>query len=141
MVNLDKWAVNESLLQAYRSTFISSQSFLLAVGAILSGKSGVLLCLLGAVALLVVWFIWYPVVRARHLVVDYYKGLANLPAGVTVQCTESEYVHDTVLRAAANKAFGFSTNWRTTRKKLDLGMPLLFTLVWIALLVHEAYGS
>ena len=43
MDSLDRWAINETLLQSYRATFISSQSFLLAVGATFAGKNAVLL--------------------------------------------------------------------------------------------------
>ncbi len=32
---MTRWSVNESLLQSHRSIFISSQTFLIAVGAIL----------------------------------------------------------------------------------------------------------
>ena len=136
-MHINKWAINESLLQAHRSTFISSQSFLLAVGALVSGKSAALLYLLGAIGLCVIWFIWFPVVRARHRIVDYYKGLTNLPAGAAVQCSEEQYVNDARLRKEANDVFGFKTNWRTTRLKLDLFMPFLFSLVWIGLVVRE----
>lgn len=37
------WSINESLLQSYRSIFISSQSFLLAVGGIVVDKSTIVL--------------------------------------------------------------------------------------------------
>lgn len=51
--------------------FHFSQSFLLAVGAIVSGKSGVVLYATAAISLVMIWAIWFPVVRSRHLIVDY----------------------------------------------------------------------
>ena len=139
MNNLDKWAVNESLLQAYRSTFISSQSFLLAVGAILTGKSPVLVYLTAIVSVIVIWYIWFPVVRARHRVVDFHKfsaGISDVQRAAL--CSEHDYIHSCDLRRAANAVFGVKTNWRTTRVKLDIGLPVLFSLVWLALVVYEA---
>ena len=142
MDTLDKWAVNESLLQAYRGTFISSQSFLLAVGAIVSGKSPSLLYFTGAVGLLVIWYIWFPVVRARHRIVDYYKYSAALNAtDLLTLCSEDDYVKLSDRRAEANALFKLETNWRITRRKMDIGMPVLFSVVWLALVVHEVCGS
>ncbi len=142
MQTYDKWAINESLLQAYRSTFISSQSFLLAVGAIVSGKSSVLVYLTAAVGLLAIWAIWFPVVTSRHRIVDYHKYSARLDASqLETLCSEHEYVHDRVRRARANALFKLGTNWRTTRVKIDLGMPLLFSIVWVALVAYEVFGA
>jgi len=39
MTDMEKWSINESLLQSYRSIFISSQSFPLAVGVPCSPKT------------------------------------------------------------------------------------------------------
>lgn len=138
-MNIDKWAINESLLQAYRSTFVSSQSFLLAVGAIFSGKSHVLVYITVAVGLAVTWLIWFPVVRARHRIVDYYKFGHELTSAERSQiCSEHDYVHDRAKRDQTNISFNIKTNWRKTRLKLDFGMPALFSIVWIALMINEA---
>lgn len=142
MEHIDRWAINESLLQAYRSTFISSQSFLLAVGAIYTGKSHSLVYITAAVGFSVIWFIWFPVVRARHRIVDYYKYSAGLNAEeISLVCTEHEYVHVGARRASANAIFKIKTNWRRTRLKLDMGMPILFSIVWLGMVMHEAGGA
>lgn len=121
---MNRWAINETLLQSYRSTFISSQSFLLAVGAIVTGKSGVLVYLTAMVGMLVIWFVWFPVVRARHKIVDYYKYSAALDAkSLSRICSEHEYVHDVDRRREANALLGVSTHWRETRVKVDVGSP------------------
>ncbi len=138
MADLDRWSINESLLQSYRSIFMTSQSFLLAVGAIVSGKSLVVFLAMFAVGLLAIWVVWFPVVRARHRIVDYYKFRDSLSQSVQSEvCSEKEYVHDANLRRKANELFGIKTNWRPTRRKMDLLMPLLFSFVWGVLLAYE----
>ena len=142
MAAVDRWAINESLLQSYRATFISTQSFLLAVGAVLSGKSAVLVYLAALIGVIVIWAVWFPVVRARHRIVDYYKYSSGLtPEQASTLCTEREYVHDVALRARANETFGLRTNWRSTRVKLDAWLPVLFSAMWLALVVHECLSG
>lgn len=137
---IDKWAINESLLQAYRSTFISSQSFFLAVGAITLDSNPVLVYVTAAVGLFVIWFVWFPVVRARHRIVDFYKYSSALkPEDISALCSEDDYVKNAALRAKANRLFKLDTNWRKTRMKLDIGMPVLFSVVWLALLISTAW--
>jgi hypothetical protein len=139
VANIDKWAINESLLQAYRSTFISSQSFFLAVGAITLNSNAVLVYLTAAVGMFVIWFVWFPVVRARHRIVDYYKFSSDLSEAERPNlCSEDEYVQNLAKRTRANELFKLKTNWRRTRIKLDIGMPVLFTIVWMALVISKA---
>ena len=142
MADLDKWSINESLLQSYRSIFISSQSFLLAVGAIVSGKDINVLLATASISLLMIWAIWFPVVRARHRIVDYYKYSASLEEPQKSKlCSEKEYVHNCKLRKKANEVFGIKTNWRPTRVKLDLLTPLLFSEVWLVLVLYEIFHA
>lgn len=139
MADTEKWSINETLLQSYRSIFISSQSFLLAVGAIVSGKSPMVLYVVAAISLLMIWAIWFPVVRARHRIVDYYKYGAVLSESKRSElCSEKQYVHDYELRKKANELLGIRSNWRSTRKKLDLLTPALISSVWLVLVVYEA---
>ena len=136
-VNMEeRYTVNETLLQSYRTIFISSQSFLLAVGAIVAGKNPGVLFITAVLSLVMIWFIWFPVVRARHRIVDYYKIYKMLSATDIERLSENEYVHDHILRAKANKLFGI-TNWRETRIKIDIMIPVLFSLIWIVLFLSE----
>lgn len=138
MADTEKWSINETLLQSYRSIFISSQSVLLAVGAIVSSKSPMVLYLIAAISLLMIWVIWFPVVRARHRIVDYNKFRNELSESERSElCSEKQYVHDYTLRKKANERLGIMTNWRSTRKKLDILMPALISLVWLVLVVNE----
>lgn len=135
MTDQERWKANEALLQSYRSIFISSESFLLAVGAIVVEKSLAVLLAVAVVSLFMIWAIWFPVVRARHLIVDYYK-YRSLKGPPDDLCTEDEYVHKRTLRRAANRLLGIRTNWRPTRWKIDLLLPILFSVVWITLIIY-----
>src|SRR5512139_2424153 len=139
MGDMERWSINETLLQSYRSIFIPSQSFMLAVGAIVSAKSPMVLYVTAVISLLMIWAIWFPVVRSRHRIVDYYKYRVTLPETKRSElCSEKQYVHNDELRKKANVLFGIESNWRSTRKRLDLLTPALVTSVWVALVVYEA---
>jgi hypothetical protein len=94
------------------------------------------------VGILVTWFIWFPVVRARHRIVDYHKYSTNLEPEVLGRlCSEHDYVHDAKLRYQANRLFGITTNWRKTRLMMDIGLPVLFSAIWVALVAYECSGA
>ncbi len=139
MADTERWRINESLLQSYRSLFISSQSFLLSVGAIIADKSTLAVSVVAVLSLFMIWVIWFPMVRARHLIVDYYKYGVSIPHPKPAEvCSEDQYVHDPDLRKKANEAFGINTNWRSTRVKLDFITPVIFTAIWVVLVIHDA---
>ena len=140
MQNSEKYQSNEDLLQSYRSIFISSESFLLAVGAIFLEKSLLLLIITSTIGLIMIWCLWFPIVRARHLIVDYYKYQAQTTANNELICSMKDYVHNRKLRKETNRILGISTNWRETRKKVDLYIPILFSIVWVSLIVAEVWG-
>ena len=73
MANETKWAVYEANVQSYRSNMLSSQSFLLAVGAILFDKPWHLIVCVAIIAFLQIWYIWFRVIYSRLKIVDYYK--------------------------------------------------------------------
>jgi hypothetical protein len=52
-------------------------------------------------------------------------------------CSEHDYVHDSALRANANRLLGVAKNWRETRLKMDVALPVLFSAIWLAFVVHE----
>lgn len=135
MNDQDKWSINESSLQSYRSIFISSESFMIAVGAILLDKNFTVLVAIAVVSVLMIWGIWVPVVRSRHLIVDYYKYRSMKAEPVVGLCEERDYVHDRQLRNKANQLLGIKANWRPTRWKIDLLTPILLTVMWILIVV------
>ena len=144
MVHLQKWSTNESLLQSYRQIFISSQSFFLAIAAILIENADELTIIcLAFIGLLMIWFIWFRVVRSRHLAVDYHKYIdefiknndGEYPKGI---CTEKKYIEIfSKERKKTNKVLGIEKNLRLTRKKIDVYLPILFTLTWVLLIHHK----
>lgn len=138
MSHIDRWTVNESLLQSYRSIFISSQSFLLTAGAVFTGKSPAILYAVAFTSLAIIWIVWFPVVRARLYIVDYYKYAATLSSeNASHLCSEQDYVRNADHRANANRLFSLKSNWRTTRIKMDIVLPVLFTALWLMIVVHE----
>ena len=144
----NEWNTNESLLQSYRSIFLSSQSFLLAVGAILLDKGNILI-LVAAISLIQIWFIWFRVVYARSLIVDYYKyggllddeKISDLGGCSAYLKADDKYVGDPEYRKKINSIFkscdlNFSKNMRLTRIKIDVLIPVTFTLVWAGFLLN-----
>ncbi len=136
MNHLEEWSRSESLLQSYRQIFVSSQAVFIAAGAFLVGTSDLLLLVTAILGWLMIWFIWFPVVRARHLIVDYHKHLA-LGRDASGICSEREYVQDRDKRRSANRILGVSKNMRPTRFKIDVLLPALYSLVWGMLVIHQ----
>jgi hypothetical protein len=146
-MNLEtKWSVNESLLQSYRSIFISSQSFLLAVGAVLVEQYPYLNIVIAGLSLLMIWWIWIPVVKARRRIVDYYKYALKLNDEQSVlflqRFIEHDYVKDGTQRREANQflqeAIGEKkpiTDLRETRKKIDIYLPIGFSIIWLLFII------
>lgn len=146
----NEWNTNESLLQSYRSIFLSSQSFMLAVGAILLDKDNTnLLILVALISLVQIWFIWFRVVYSRLLIVDYYKyggllsdeGISELGGNSEYLRADDKYAGKKEYREIVNAIFkksnlNFTKNWRLTRIKIDIFIPVTFTLVWIGFLLH-----
>lgn len=135
------WEMNESLLQSYRSTFIISQAVFLIVGGLFLDRevSVSLMVAIGIFAIFIIWYIWFRVVRARALVVDYYKIQLLFDFTNHPDFCESidEYENNLRKRKSMNKAAGVRSNWRMTRIKLDLGMPLIYTLIWLFLVIEK----
>jgi len=137
------WAVNESLLQSYRSTFIASQSFLLVVGSILLNDNNNPYWLLGFVsisALVMIWYVWFRVVISRARAVDYYKFqlTTNVIEHDDFCNSEEDYISNKKMRKKMNKA-AEKKNWRLTRIKIDLFLPVLFSAIWLSLIYAKYY--
>ncbi len=137
---LTRWSVNERLLQSYRSIFISSQSFLLAVGAFLLNSKelpGLIFIPIAAIALLIIWYCWHRIVVTRALYVDYYKfQLKDEWKSFFDNCTEKDYVKNKDKRMQINKNIK-EKNWRLTRKKMDLLLPIVYSFLWGILLLYS----
>lgn len=144
MDHLEKWTTNESLLQSYRQIFTGSQAFFLALGTIIINSDTTwLFYAVAALGLFMIWYVWYRVVRVRHLAVDYHKYLHRYlvkhgqePEGI---CTEGEYIDIKTRskRKATNQVLKVKTNLRLTRFKIDILLPIAYTLTWVILAVYK----
>jgi hypothetical protein len=142
-----KYQPNEDLLQSYRQIFISFESLLLAVGAIVFDKNPVVMVLISLIGIGTIWGMWYRIVRSRHLIVDYHKFsmMDFMPVGHN---TEDDYVHDPKIRKSAIEAYEqehaekkkVHNGFRPTRVKLDLVLPILLTIVWVVLWIFSFYN-
>lgn len=148
----DRWSTYEANVQSYRSNMIASQSFLLAVGAVLLEKNSFLLGVCVSIALFQLWYIWYRVIRIRTIIVDYYKfdlcnrfsACGNKLESNECHLTEDIYLKNTSIRRKVNlqlaedeKRPKLKHNLRLTRVKLDLILPITFTIIWISLFVAD----
>lgn len=143
-----QWENNDSLLQSYRSNMITSQSLLIAAAAVFYQKSCLLVIAACLVGLFSQWYIWFGLIRARFLVADYHKfnavydlnDLVRSKTGLIL--TEDLYVNNREKRKAANRLLAQETgiprlksNWRHTRRKLDILLPATYSVIWILLLI------
>ena len=131
-----QWAVYEANVQAYRGSFNSAQAILLAFGAIIFGENTGLFTFIAVVAVLQIWYIWFRVIRTRILIVDYHKIFVDpkyQPPEHDIG--ETAYVKDKDARRAFNQAAKMRSNWRLSRVKMDILLPILYTLLWCAMLI------
>jgi hypothetical protein len=130
----EKYSINESLLQSYRQIFISSESFLLAVGTLALEQDIAVFLIVAIVSIIIIWPGWFEVVKFRHRIVDYYKFSVEHETGISLK----DYINNAKIRKTANqiigKELGEKGNWRPTRKKIDCMLPVMFTLVWLVLI-------
>jgi hypothetical protein len=101
---------NELLLQIYRGLAHVTGALFAVGGALVGYPNLTQLVLLGVVALVSQWLLWFPVIRARHRAVDAAK------------------------RSADPLATADNASWGITRLRLDLAWPTLLSLYWLALL-------
>ena len=155
------WSVYDSMIQSYRSSMIASQALLLAVEAVMFEKQsfiGVIVCVIGLMQL---WYIWSPIIKKRAIISDFYKYSAfydfvqridisgnEIPKDKEVskeyKLNEDVYVESKSIRDRANSKLAeieknskLKSNCRPTRRKLDIIMPISFTIIWFFFLVLQ----
>lgn len=149
-----QWSVYDGLLQSYRSHALASQSLLLAVGALLYSEY-VLLVLTFVIAMIQVWFIWFRVIRARAIITDFHKfntmygfsSFINRDTGEEEEntarpLTEEVYLKNRAVRKRANEVLAnrekqpkLKRNYRLTRIKIDILLPITNTILWAAIVL------
>ena len=151
------WSTYDSIVQDYRANMLASQSLLLAVEAILFERSILLEIIICAIGLFQLWYIWFAIIRARTIISDFHKfnALYNFSKIININgdksseqnslpLTEEKYVSDKTVRNRANynlaeitKIPKLKTNFRITRLKLDVILPISFTIIWVILIVFQ----
>ena len=152
-----QWSTYESNVQAYRSNFLSSQSILLAVGAIvLEQKSFLVFIIVFLLAIVQIWYIWVRAIIVRCCIVDFHKFNmstlfdkdGNCVSNPSEPLREKDYATITRTRKKVNdgmtKMMGEKfVNIRLTRFKFDILIPAMMTIIWCAFalyLLSEKYG-
>ena len=145
----NRWSTYEANVQQYRVLSATIQSFLLAVGSILYTQDEVpnaLLFLVTILAVLHIRFVWFEVVRSRHLIIDYYKfqHYSELTQEqldeLEKNYPETRYVHEKEAREKVNNEFFERPNlklWRQTRLKLDIVVPIGYFIIWTGLFLWK----
>lgn len=148
--SINKWSTYEANVQSYRANMIASQTFLLAVAAILYEQSFLFLCICVGVALFQLWYIWFRIIRVRTIIVDYHKfelfskfnDRGEYAENSTNPLLEDTYLKNKAIRKQVNAIYAdikrspkLIHNMRTTRLKIDLIMPLSFTFMWVCYLI------
>lgn len=174
--NNEKWSTYESNVQMYRSNFISSQSFFLAVGAILLGKGMLwIVLMLALIAAVNIWYIWFRIILSRIRIVDFHKfnmgkrfalkavrpgeNEVVMPddpeSGEYIKIREKDYAANKQIRTQINRLMSEKTelreqwaassdkghfkNMRATRLKIDVFIPISFSLVWLLFIGYSIY--
>lgn len=139
------WPTYEANLQSYRNIFMSSQSILLAVGAIMLKESYIITLLIAAIAIFQICYVWMPVIYYRALLVDFHKYSlgenfnckGDIIAANDDSClTEEMYCKDYKIRKQVNKNMSKKIgkplkNIRHTRRKIDITLPISMFLIWM----------
>jgi len=130
----DLYSINESLLQSYRRIFISTASFLLAVGIFAKDEKNLPLFyfIIGMNLLIILWG-WVPIVKVRAKIVDYYKYCIYKDPNYEREL----YIKSRKYRNKANKSVGKAGPWRLTRIKIDIVLPSMFVVVWLVLFFSD----
>ena len=127
-----EWGEHEAMLQSYRSDFLSSQSIMLAVGALVLDKSAILTYIVSALGLIQI-YILNQAIRARAKVITCHRN--DLP---TDKEFINKYVHNYKFRKKVNKKKGIKV-WTEGRVKFDIVVPAIMTLMWL-LYITYAYS-
>ena len=148
----DEWPTFESNVQAYRSNFLSSQSILLAVGALTYASNHVLTAIIAFIAVFQIWYIWFRTIYITTQGADYHKYAMNNrfdeDGNIKDENVESSsylhiqtYVSNKTIRQKVyenmrevwekeSKSGKFHTI-RLTRFKFDVLIPAFLTFIWL----------
>jgi len=150
-----EWAVYESMTDSYRGIFLSSQSILLAVGAVTLQTTTLLTAFIAIAAILQIWYIWFRILYVRSQISDYHKYAMNKrfdkagnPRGGDADpadyLSEHVYVRNRAVRARVHTNMTAAwerkekfTTLRLTRIKLDIIIPVFMTAIWVSFVLFH----
>jgi hypothetical protein len=135
---LSHWQIQESLLQSYRSLFLTSQSIIFSIASIIATDSHsnkivfLILLILGIVLL----YFWFQIGNARGLDVSYFQMLL-------LRTEKGEEINDIMInfkrwqilerKRKNNLLKEFELEKSKTRTTMEIYVPTLFLLLWIGL--------
>ncbi len=111
--------------------------------------------MISVISIIQIWYIWFRIIRVRTLVVDFYKykmpefcdnhGDLLIDSEYIEKLEESTYIKNKEVRKKTNVSMGKILNkdgeefhnFRFTRIKLDIIIPILFTIIWIAFFIYS----
>jgi len=151
----EAWSIYENNVQSYRGLAVSAQSIYLAIGAILVTVDSLIpLTIVFVAAMITTWYIFFPAIFSRCAIVDYHKF--RLPDTFTKdgewrseksgddRLDEKDYARTTnfslrqrVYKNLSRDSYRFRT-LRTTRLKLDVLLPAVFSATWLVFVVFRA---
>lgn len=142
----------EKKLHHYRLIFILSQTILLGVEAIIVGQYNMsnVAFILAFLAIIQIWYIWFLLLRDLWYRIDYYNFGSQLESQTIDQLGGKEkyslhvdrYVNNIdSYRKQVNARFTleiqlFKSNWTLERVKIDVLIPMSFTILWITFILH-----
>ena len=151
-----QWTLYDSHVQAHRSNLLASQSLLLAVGAFLYEKEFLILVFTFLVAMMQMWYIWVRVIRVRTIISDFHKfnflyrfssfvnDRGEKEINPASPLTEETYTGKKDVRRKANLVLAEEThipklkkNYRLTRIKLDIILPISFSVLWLVIMISR----
>lgn len=139
---LTHWQIQESLLQSYRKLFAITQTIIFSAACVVCTNANpksiifILLLFLGAVIL----YYWNQVASARALDVSYFQMMI-------LKAERNEQIENIMTNFKSWQKLGkheklkllddFGLAWSQTRTTMESYIPLLFLILWLALLIID----
>ena len=151
------WSIQESLLQAYRSIFITAESIVIGIAVAIAASSPIAALVLSGLGLLLLWM-WHRVCSERALDVSFVQWLirrAEEGSDVTTPLSDfKRFQAGNVISLGgrevwrrpsesksgrANDESYFSSTRSSTRLWMEIRLPLVFLALWVFVAVTAAW--
>jgi hypothetical protein len=146
------WQIQEGLLQSYRNLFLTSQSIIFSIAAIIATSSSPNLLVFGTLLFLGIVLLkyWYSICGARGLDVSYFqneliklenRSLGNSDISSNKNNLMTEF-KEWQAKKRSEKLEELEKGYHQiskTRRTLEFIVPLLFAFLWLILLAVVLY--